>query len=65
MNTIRNRTQEALAAIYSGAGPLEVQALFEQLADRSLIILIADDLEDRIADDYADDESNNNNGGTT
>lgn len=55
MTTIRELTTECLGEIYSGAGDLEVQALFDKLADRGLIILRADDLEDRIADDYADD----------
>jgi hypothetical protein len=48
-------TEDALGEIYFGAGPNEVQALFDKLADRGLIILHAEDLEDRIADDYADD----------
>lgn len=55
MGHIRQLTQDALGEVYFGAGPNEVQALFDKLADRGLIILDAVDLEDRIADDYADD----------
>ena len=41
MSTIRQMTEDALGEIYFGAGPNEVQALFDKLADRGLIILHA------------------------
>lgn len=42
--TIRQQIADALAEVYSGAGPDEVAALIDKLADRDLIIVRIADL---------------------
>lgn len=39
MNTIRNRIEAALAAVYSGADQVQAQALVDQLGDLDLVIV--------------------------
>lgn len=61
--TIREEIGDALAGVYSGAGRPEVDALIDQLLDRGLVIVRADDLADRIAEDYDFDHPLNEDGG--